>query len=301
VRIVSVLPSATEIVCALGAREELVARSAECDYPPDVADLPVVMRARTPDDGRSSGEIDARVNAVRGRGESLYELDVGVLRAARPDLLLTQDLCGVCSITGDEVTQGCRAAGVRPRILSLSPRTLDEVWTTFEVVGSAIGRAGAGQRLASSARRSCTHHPTSSAPRVAVVEWLDPPILAGLWAPEMVRVAGGTPLGPAAGEPGGRTTWRELAALRPDVLLLSPCSFSVERTLLELADPSIARRIAETAPGQGTFVADESFFSRPGPRLVDGVDLVRTIVDGAEPRSSGSVVRWRPRLAGVDA
>lgn len=291
-RIVSVLPSATEIVCALGARAELVGRSAECDYPADVVSLPVVMRARTDDRDRPSAEIDRRVSEARARGESLYELNVDVLRDLRPDLLLTQDLCGVCSVTGDEVLTACSAAGLSPKIVSLAPRTLSEVWATFETVGTAIGRADPARRLVSRMPRGAPAHPLSHAPRVAVVEWLDPPILAGLWTPDVVRLAGGTPLGPAPGVPGQRTTWDDIAGLRPELIVLSPCSFPVDRTLRELAASPVSGRLREIEATRGVYLADEAYFSRPGPRLADGVELVGALLRGMAPRSPMPVARW---------
>jgi iron complex transport system substrate-binding protein len=293
VRIASVLPSATEIVCALGARQEIVARSAECDYPPEVASVPVVMRARTLDGGRSSAEIDARVRATRGRGESLYFLDTDLLRSTRPEVLLTQDLCGVCSVTEAEVAEACAQAGVNPAVVSLTPRTLAEVWATFGVVGRAIGRLGEALRLTDLTRERL---PQLTSPpgvtRVAIVEWMDPPILAGLWTPDIVSFAGGTPLGPASGEPGRRTTWEELARLAPDLLVVSPCSFSVARTLRELRSGAIADHLRRVRAPLGTFVADEAYFSRPGPRLADGVDLVRALLRRSSPPSPMPVVRW---------
>jgi len=289
---VSVLPSATEIVCALGAREQLVGRSAECDFPPDVASVPVVMRARTLDAERPSAEIDARVRAARSRDESLYVLEVDRLRAAAPDLLLTQDLCGVCSVTEAEVTRACNEAGVHPTIVSLSPRNLGEVWASIETVGKAIDRGGEAGRLARELRRRASPPPGPSVGRVAVVEWLDPPILAGLWAAEMVVAAGGTPVGPSAGEPGARTDWGHLARLSSDLVVLSPCSFSVDRTRRELEDLTLAREVGASSPARGTFVADEAYFSRPGPRLAEGVDLLRTLLRGNPPQGPMPVVRW---------
>jgi len=132
------LPSATEIVCALGHAADLVGRSAECDHPAEVRSLPVVMSARHWDPDTSSAVIDARVRTARGRGESLYSLDVALLRELRPDVLLTQDLCGVCSVTGSEVDAACAEAGIRPSVVSLTPRSLDEVWNSIETVGVAL-------------------------------------------------------------------------------------------------------------------------------------------------------------------
>jgi len=301
VRIVSLLPSATEIVCALGARDELLGRSAECDYPAGVTELPVVMRAKTLDGDRPSAEIDARVRRMRGIGESLYELDLPLLRTLRPDLIFTQDLCGVCSVTGEEVVAACTAAGVEPEIVALSPKTLDEVWTTVETVGDAIGRPVNALRLASALRRRASATPGSAPARVAVVEWLDPPILAGLWTPSMVAAAGGVALGPAPGQPGKRTTWPEVASLRADLLVLSPCSFSVERTRSELRDRSLAAEVAKAAPAARTYLADEAYFSRPGPRLADGIELLRSLLKGVEGPFPLPVARFGGSLGEVAA
>lgn len=300
-RIASVLPSATEIVCALGAGAELVARSEECDFPSSVRDLPVLMRARTRDADRPSAEIDRRVREVRGSGESLYELDLEALARLRPDVLLTQDLCGVCSVTESEVEAACLRAGVRPRIVSLSPRSLDDVWDSVETVGEAIGRPDAAGALA--ARLRARAAPSAAPPRggVVVIEWLDPPILAGLWTPEIVRRAGGVPLGPARGEPGRRTDWDEVASLAPELAILSPCSFPVDRTLRELGAPNVSLPARRALAGARTVVADEAYFSRPGPRLADGVELVRRLLSSS-PSSQPypmPVRTWEP--AGVRA
>jgi iron complex transport system substrate-binding protein len=281
-RVISVLPSATEVVCALGHGTELVARSSECDYPPEVRELPVVMRPRTLDSERPSREIDARVRESRGRGESLYELDQELLRELRPDLLLTQDLCGVCSVTEEEVTQACALAGVHPRIVSLQPTRLSEVWDSIETVARALGDPEPGRRLANALRtRTRPRSPTGST--VAVVEWIDPPILAGLWTPDLILAAGGTPVGPLPGEAGVRTTWGALRVRAPDLVVLSPCSFSVDRSRRELSDPKVAREVSAVRASLGTFLADEAYFSRPGPRIADGAELIRNMLDGKVP------------------
>ncbi len=280
-RVVSVLPSATEIVYALGHGGDLVGRSAECDYPAAAARLPVVMRPRTWDADRPSREIDARVRSTRSRGESLYELDLDQLRALRPELLLTQDLCGVCSVTDEEVREACRIAGVTPRVRSLSPRRLSEVWSSIGEVARALGDPRSAAALLEELRPIVDEAPPApTRPRVAVVEWLDPPILAGLWAPDIVAAGGGASLGPAPGETAVRTTWEELARAPVDLLLLSPCSFTVDRTLRELEDPALRRCVDRLTPRLGTFIADEAYFSRPGPRLAWGVRLVRTLLTG---------------------
>lgn len=278
-RVVSVLPSATEIVCALGHGRELVARSSECDFPPEVGSLPAVMRPRTWDADRPSREIDERVRRSRARAESLYELDVGLLRELTPDLLLTQDLCAVCSVTEEEVASACAEAGVRPRVVSLAPTDLDAVWKTVETVADALGDEDRGKQLAHSLRARTRAQPRTGR-KVAIVEWLDPPILAGLWTPDLVAAAGGEPLGPSSGEPGRRTTWKEIADQSPDLVLLSPCSFSVGRSNRELAEPGLRAAALSLGAELGTFVADEAYFSRPGPRLAAGAELVRALLEG---------------------
>ena len=287
-RVVSVLPSATEIVFALGHGAELVGRSEECDYPPEVRDRPVVMRPRVWDAERPSREIDARVRAVRKERRSLYELDVDLLRRLEPDVILTQDLCGVCSVTDAEVAAACARADVAPKVVSLTPRNLRDVWENVETVGRALDASAEGRDLARRLRtRTSRTRGDPPGPRVAVVEWLDPPILAGLWTPDIVRAAGGTPVGPRAGQRGVRTDWETIAGYALDLVVLSPCSFSVERSRRELADPELRAAIASVPAPRGVFVADEAYFSRPGPRLADGVDLIRHLLDGG---------RWQPPM-----
>ncbi|HTZ61474.1 MAG TPA: ABC transporter substrate-binding protein [Thermoplasmata archaeon] len=287
-RVVSVLPSATEIVCALGHRDELVGRSAECDYPESVRSLPVVMRPKIWDADRSSAEIDARVRSVRSTGASLYELDIELLRRLEPDVILTQDLCGVCSVTDAEVATACARADVAPLVVSLTPRTLAGVWETVDRVGRVLSDPEAGRALARElAARSRPPRSRGSRPRVAVVEWLDPPILAGLWAPEIVHAAGGEPVGAQKGRPGSRTDWNAIRAAQPDLVVLSPCSFSVPRTQRELRDPVLRDAVEHVSAGRGVWIADEAYFSRPGPRLADGVDLIRHLLAGD---------RWDPPM-----
>jgi iron complex transport system substrate-binding protein len=300
-RVVSLLPSATEIVAALGHGHELVARSSECDFPPEVHALPVAMRPRTEDADKPSREIDARVRAERGQGRSLYELDVALLARTRPDVIFTQELCGVCSVTGEETLAACRAAGIDPQVVSLTPRRLEEVRSSITVVGAALDDAAAAERLVGALHRRelGTGSVAPRRPTVAVVEWIDPPILAGLWVPDLLEGAGahGLPgLSPAPGEPGVRTTWEEIARARPDAVVLSPCSFSVPRTLAELDAPG-TRPFSGGGPFSEMWVADEAYFSRPGPRLWDGLDLLRSIVREEPPSSPWPFVRRAPEVA----
>lgn len=302
-RILSLLPSATEIVCALGARHDLVGRSEECDYPAEVAALPAVMRARDLDAQEPSTMIDARVQAARGRRESLYALDLDALRALRPDVILTQDLCGVCSVTDAEVRAACEVAGVAPRIVSLTPRTLDEVWASVDTVGRAIGRADGAARL-SAALRHRTERPSKHAgrdPLVAVLEWLDPPILAGLWTPQMIARAGARYLGPAPGAIGHRLRWEELGERLPQLAIVSPCSFPVARTRQELERMRHRPEVAQFLDAVPVVLADEAYFSRPGPRLADGVELVARLLGGSVPAGPMPAEAWgrAPRQVGA--
>ncbi|MCI4348769.1 MAG: cobalamin-binding protein [Thermoplasmata archaeon] len=298
-RIVSLLPSATEIVCTLGAGSELVGRSAECDYPELVRALPVVMRAKVLDAAHASHEIDARVRATRGAGEGLYSLDLALLQQLRPDVVLTQDLCAVCSVTDAEVQRACESVGVSPRIASFSPQRLSDVWDSVGGIGDAIGRRAAGTLLTEALRSFELRYRrrairNTARPRVAIVEWLDPPILAGLWTPDLVAAAGGASIGPAPGGRAQTTSWSALALQKPDLLVLSPCSFSVRRTLQELGTPSLAGALDALAPGLGCWIADEAFFSRPGPRLAKGIELVGSLLDASPSAPPTDLQRWIP-------
>jgi iron complex transport system substrate-binding protein len=291
VRVVSVLPSATEIVCALGQRGSLVGRSEECDFPLDVRSVPVVMRARTLDRDRPSGEIDARVRASLAEGQSLYTLDIPLLECLQPELLLTQDLCRVCSVTEDEVAGACERAGVRPQVVSLSPRSLNEVWQSVETIANALGCGSDGARLADALRRRAAPR-GGRAGRVAVLEWIDPPIESGLWTPEMVALAGAESWSARAGSQAVPCTWDALEVDPPDLAIVSPCSFSIDRSIRELQEGTLGARLAHWKLPFGVWVADESYFSRPGPRLADGIDLVDRLVRGRIPSSGAPVVRW---------
>ncbi|MCI4337063.1 MAG: cobalamin-binding protein [Thermoplasmata archaeon] len=293
-RILSLLPSATEIVCALGARSELVGRSDECDFPDSVRSLPVVMRARTGDSDRPSSEIDVRVRAARAAGEGLYELDLPSLRRLSPEVILTQDLCGVCSVTEQDVRAACAVTGLAPEIVSLTPRDLEGVWRSITTIGAAIRRAREAEHLIATlrTRASPSGAPEHSRSRVAVIEWLDPPILAGLWTPDIVTAAGGSYHGPGTGSPGIRTSWEQLATEELDLAVISPCSFSVERSVKELDGAALRSAVRRLRPTRGTVLADEAYFSRPGPRLAAGVELIRGLLRGEGPSGPMPAIEW---------
>ncbi|MCI4320792.1 MAG: cobalamin-binding protein [Thermoplasmata archaeon] len=236
------------------------------------------------------------MRGTRGAGESLYELDIPALARLQPDLVLTQDLCGVCSVTEAEVEAACEAAGIRPKVLSLSPRTLPEVAETIESIGAAIGQRARAEEMARAMLAETA--PSIGRPaRVAIVEWLDPPILAGLWAADMVRSAGGVSIGPAEGRVGERTTWSSIRAREPELLVLAPCSFSVERSVRELARSPLGDELLARQVPRGTWLVDEGYFSRPGPRLVEGIRVLRSLLGVSRDDRPMAIQRWDPPSA----
>ena len=306
-RVISLLPSATETVATLGHSSWLVGRSEECDFPPEVAALPVVMRARSLDRDHSSSEIDARVRETRAKHQSLYQLDLDLLERLSPDLLTTQDLCSVCSVTEEEVADACRRSGISPRIVSLSPTRLAEVWDNIRTVSEALGDPSAGEQLLRTLRPDERAQATGS--KVAIVEWLDPPILAGLWTPDIIERAGGIPVLGRAGEPGIRTDWERLGQEEIDLLTLSPCSFDVPRTRRELTDPS-DRRSGRPDPAPTRDVVGRRGLLQPtrakargggpaGPRArspvrSDRPDAGGTVVAPRSAPGGRTMSAWRP-------
>ncbi len=282
-RVVSFLPSATEILFALGRGEYLVGRSHECDHPPEALSRPVVMRARKDLATLDSRAIDGYVRASMAKKEELYEVDEEQLRSLEPDLVLTQDLCAVCSVTPGTLEDALGRLPKRPQALILSPTRLEHLFRDTQKVAEAIGDAARGITQASEWKRRLARVKAepkgSSSPRVLVLDWLDPPILAGLWVPDMVRAAGGTPLGPKPGAPAQRSDWDAVRGLGADLVVLSPCAYSLERTERELSRQA-THPLGDLHPERGTWLADEAFFSRPGPRLLEGVELLSDLLQG---------------------
>lgn len=271
-RIVTLLPAATEIVCALGLRDQLVGRSHCCDFPEDVAALPALTRARV-DSTRPSGELDAEVRRVRQRAMPLYDLDEGRLAALAPDVVVTQEACEVCAVSYDQVADTVRRAGVPARIVSLQPARLADVVEDVRRVAQACGVRERGEIVALSldARLRAAGRPPLSRPRIALVEWLEPLMLAGHWVPEAVEAAGGTYVGPAPGEPSPYASWEELRALRPDALVVAPCGFDLERTRAEAAPHE---RLLHALAPRVLLMDGNAYWNRPGPRLVDAVETL---------------------------
>lgn len=285
-RIASLLPSATEIVCGLGLRESLVGVTHECDYPPSVNKLPKVTRSLIPTTATSAG-IDALVRERVATQSALYSLDMDVLRCVEPDLIITQSLCDVCAVAESEVNEASSALPHRPTVLNLEPTCLDDVFDSIAKVGTATGHDSDAQafiaelkgRVHAVAKRSrAMHH----RPRVLLLEWIDPPSSAGHWNPELIELAGGRV---AIGTAGGRSTtvpWHQIVSADPEVLLIACCGFNIERTLQDI--PILQAYDGwddlQCVQSNRVFVADgSSLFNRPGPRLVDSLELLANVVD----------------------
>lgn len=288
-RVVSLLASATEIVAALDCVELLVGRSHECDFPPSVRRLPVCSEPKIEVDG-TSREIDERVKSAVGDPNdalSIYRVHADVLRELQPDVILTQDHCEVCAVNLKDVEQAvCEMIPSRPRIVSLSPNTLDDVWGSIQMVAEALGVPRRGKhvvevlrtRLDAMRQTACrlAHRPT-----VACIEWIDPLITAGNWVPELVEVAGGANL---FGEPGSHSpylNWEQLAEADPEVIVVFPCGWDVAKCRCEM--PALTGKpewpALQAVRHQRVFLTDgNQYFNRPGPRLVESAEILVEIL-----------------------
>jgi iron complex transport system substrate-binding protein len=296
-RIVSLLPSTTEIACALGFRDALVGRSHECDHPAGVESLPALTEPKL-DPSAPSREIDDRVKALVSEGLSVYRVDADRLRELAPDVILTQDHCEVCAASLDDVEQALADwTGARPRVLSLEPTTLGDVFASFLRVASELGRPERGValgadlagRLSALAERAQAR---PERPSVACIEWIDPLMAAGNWMPELVTLAGGRPLFGALGEHSPWLDWETLHVADPDVIAVLPCGFDLARTRAEIG-PLLAQPGFDTLRAvreERVFLADgHQFFNRPGPRLVESLEILCELLhpEAFEPRWRG--------------
>lgn len=285
-RICSLLPSATEVIALLGLSDELVGISHECDYPPSVKNVPSMVEPMIPPHGLSSDDIDRQVHQLVASGQRLYRLNDQLLRQAQPDLILSQDLCHVCAVTPDQLHEALCAMPQQPTLLTLNPSTVHDVIDDVVRIGDAAGRSAEGRRLAAQLRDRLTAiqfrvQNSSHRPRVVCIEWLSPLYVAGHWVPEMVQLAGGQDVLAKPGSSSRVVIWDEILNAAPEVLIVMPCGFSVERThteLLELMQQPGQWRLS-TDLAQHTFLVDaSSYFSRPGPRLIDGIELLAAIL-----------------------
>jgi len=289
-RLVSLLPSATEIVYALGLGEELVGVTFECDEPPAARVDKTVVVGGLDTRGMSPGEIDRYVRGQLAAGSDLYTLHARALTALEPELILTQDLCRVCALPAGQVDAALDYLGCRADVLSLDPHSLDEVLDSIEAVGQRAGVPGRAARLVAGLRARLGQVAASVAglprPKVAVIEWTDPPFAAGHWIPDLVAIAGGEPVAARPGLHSVPTSWAAIAAAGPDLLVVAPCGYHLEGA----AEQALV--VAAALPGIPVWAIDaDGIVVRPGPRLIDGVEAIASILhpDAVPPVPPGRI------------
>lgn len=300
-RIVSLLPSATEIVCALGLGPNLVGRSHACDFPLEVRNIPSMTRPRV-NVLKPSRTLHRSVVKLIEKVLSVFEVDAEKLRAARPDFIITQHQCEACAVTEKNLSDAlAKWTGAKPTIISLAPTTLSEVWASFGTVGEMMDLGWAGRELAEQARERVEviaerAPPLKDRPTVACVEWLDPPMIAGNWVPELVVAAGGRPVLAKRGEHAEQTTLGKIAEAAADAMILMPCGFDLERTMTEgrefLDRPSMAKTPA-VRNNRVWSVDGNAYFNRPGPRLMTSVEILTEILNPGLFNAGYEGVGWQ--------
>lgn len=300
-RIVSFLPAATEMVCALGLADCLEGITHECDYPPEIAQKPVVIRNVLPVARMTQAEIDAAVSERLRRGLSLYAADEARIRDIAPDLILTQDLCQVCAPSGNEVTQLLQGLPSRPRVLYLTPKNLEGVFDNIRELGAATDRAREAdaviaERQARLEKIAAGTRALARRPRVFCMEWIDPVYCSGHWVPEMVRIAGGTDVLGREGAESIRISWDDVLRAAPEILIVMPCGYGLEGAVAQ-ADALRAYRGWSDLPavrdGRVYAVDASAYFARPGPRLVEGTELLAHLIHPERFSWDGPPVAFR--------
>jgi iron complex transport system substrate-binding protein len=280
-KIVSLLPSATELVCGLGLRDQLVGVSHECDYPLSVVGLPILTSSRIPE-GLSSGEIDRLVTDQLKNDEALYDLVIAPLVELQPDLIVTQALCDVCAVSGNDVAKAIGSLPGDPQVINLEPICLDDVLETVTLLAEAAQCVEQGQRYRAElqgridtvSQRSAT---LADRPRVALLDWLEPLFDGGHWTPEIIALAGGTPVFGDKRQPSQRREWHELIDAAPDIIFIALCGFNIEHSLQDVEAFLKEDGFVELYRRTGTqvyLVDGNAYFSRPGPRLVDALEIM---------------------------
>ena len=299
-KICSLLPGATEIVAALGLADQLVGISHECDFPSTIHHAPVMVETTIHSDALTSAHVDRQVASLISSGRGLYRLNEQAFVSAAPDVVLTQDLCHVCAVTPDQLGRALQSLPTRPRLITLNPLSLGDVIHDVERIGSELGKEDVARKFAQSLRQRIAAVKVRAAnlgkpPRVLCLEWLSPLYVGGHWVPEMVELAGGIDVLGTQQQPSRRVTWEEVQASQPDLVVVMPCGFSVDRTARELASlgHSDAAWSQALTAWPNTYIVDAgSYFSRPGPRLIDGVELLGDIFSGTySTRFGDDIVR----------
>ena len=286
-RIVSLLPSATELICGLGLRQQLVGVSHECDYPNSVIGLPVLTSSRIPQ-GLDSGSIDHLVTEQLKSDQALYDLNIDVLTSVRPDLIVTQALCDVCAVSGNDVARAVGRLPNNPDVINLEPNCLTDVLDTVELLAEAADCVKQGQiylrelryRISQVNNKSSVIN-LSDKPRVALLDWLDPIFDGGHWSPEIIELAGGIACFGNKKEPSQRRSWNDLIQARPDIIFIALCGFNVERSMQDVEDffSSQEFSVLRDQVGSKIFLVDgNAYFSRPGPRLVDALEIMANAI-----------------------
>jgi len=296
-RIASLLPSATEIAFALGLGDQVVAVSHECDYPSEAAKRPVLTKSTIHGKIHASHEVD---DEVAKRGGDIYEIDEKLLESLKPDLILTQELCAVCAVSYSKVKEAARVLDAETRIVSLEPSSLEDIVQNIRLVGKIAGRTAQAHKLTSrmSERMKKVKEKTRTVPRrprVAFLEWLRPPWIGGHWIPQMIDYAGGIDNIGTLGKPSRKVEWKEIVEYEPEIIILSPCGYDVKQVLAEVHTLS-AYSSWDDIPAFRTSnihaVNASAYFSRPGPRIVDGLELLARIIHPElfpETRSTGEI------------
>jgi iron complex transport system substrate-binding protein len=286
VRIVSLLPSTTEILFAVGAGDDVIGVTFECDHPPEARERRIVSTSAMPE-GLDAAAIDAYVVAAMRAGEDLYHLDEGALAELDADLVVTQDLCAVCAVDVSVVDDALAHLGCTAEVLTVDPHTLEEVLASVITLGDTTGRRAEAETLVASlhARLGVVREQVASRqadpPRVLLLEWTDPPFAPGHWVPEMVTLAGGTPSLGEAGSKSVRVTWADAVASRPDLVVCAPCGYDLDGSVAAARDLVASGRLPEGVPVWA--VDANASYARPGPRLIDGIETLARIIAGHEP------------------
>lgn len=297
-RIVSLLPSTTEILFAIGAGGDVAGVTFECDFPPEARERRIVSTSALPE-GLDAAGIDAFVAAAMRAGEDLYHLDEGALAGLDADLVVTQDLCAVCAVDVSVVDDALAHLGCTAEVLTIDPHTLDEVLGSISALGAATGHEEEARHLVAAlqarlevVREQVAARPAGPRPRVLLLEWTDPPYAPGHWVPEMVTAAGGVPTLGVVGEKSVRVTWEQALASRPDVVVCAPCGYDLPGSV-ELARAVVAEGVLPEDLPVWAVDANASF-ARPGPRLVDGVESLARILEPTGPHpAEGTALRIR--------
>ena len=286
-RIVSLLPSATELICGLGLRQQLVGVSHECDYPNSVIGLPVLTSSRIPQ-GLDSGSIDHLVTEQLKSDQALYDLNIDVLTSVRPDLIVTQALCDVCAVSGNDVARAVGGLPNNPDVINLEPNCLTDVLDTVELLAEAADCVKQGQIYLRELRYRISRVNDKSSvinlsdkPRVALLDWLDPIFDGGHWSPEIIELAGGIACFGNKKEPSQRRSWNDLIQARPDIIFIALCGFNVERSMQDVENffSSQDFSVLRDQVGSKIFLVDgNAYFSRPGPRLVDALEIMANAI-----------------------